>query len=384
MWGWAALVGVIYATGNLMKGEAAQSRFRQQLGLALSRGTWSSWTKATSIAFVDRFDKIYVLSGAGGQGRTVVWTNVLLVFMAAIALSALSRLLGTPLTGRAVGSAVLALVFYVLADLVEGKKFSKWIKYPLYVLLIGVATFFVFQMASFEVILPWLPERAVAPAIATVILVSALNIAPFALRFLRRIQVSSGLSSSRSIDPVRAIVTSLSFLALIALLQYDSARPLVDSVREGHIDEMGFIGFNVFADAISLIQTRWILHQVSKRSLMAMPGLLMIDLLLSASIFLPLPLLSVGVRDMWLGIRFGGDQPWLRILFLTTFATSAMFYLFLASVLVLRLSEPVVRALRPYVDFQSEPIRGLTFVMVVLVTLAFLIAIVAAQIASSF
>jgi hypothetical protein len=309
---------------------------------------------------------------------------VLLVFMAAIALSALSRLLGTPLTGRAVGSAVLALVFYVLADLVEGKKFSKWIKYPLYVLLIGVATFFVFQMASFEVILPWLPERAVAPAIATVILVSALNIAPFALRFLRRIQVSSGLSSSRSIDPVRAIVTSLSFLALIALLQYDSARPLVDSVREGHIDEMGFIGFNVFADAISLIQTRWILHQVSKRSLMAMPGLLMIDLLLSASIFLPLPLLSVGVRDMWLGIRFGGDQPWLRILFLTTFATSAMFYLFLASVLVLRLSEPVVRALRPYVDFQSEPIRGLTFVMVVLVTLAFLIAIVAAQIASSF
>ena len=65
-------------------------------------------------------------------------------------------------------------------------------------------------------------------------------------------------------------------------------------------------------------------------------GLLVLDLILSAAIFLVLPLVLWEIPDFLQAIRFQGPRPCLGILFWSTFSTSVVFYLFVASSLLAR------------------------------------------------
>ncbi len=133
-----------------------------------------------------------------------------------------------------------------------------------------------------------------------------------------------------------------------------------------------FVAYNLFADGISLIKTRWLLERSATSDARTLVSLLGLDLLLSAAVFI-LPTTMWEFPTFWDAIVFRGDRPWLGVLFWTTLSTSAFFYLF---VLAAALTGPLARASRAVrlkLDPESEPVLALTAGLLVGVTAAFLL-----------
>jgi len=131
----------------------------------------------------------------------------------------------------------------------------------------------------------------------------------------------------------------------------------------------------VFADGVSLLETRWVLQRSATAGLPALIGWLALDLAASAAIFLFLPtVLWPQILDFWDAALFRGEQPWLGIFFWSTFATSALFYLFVVAALLVRPLAALAKAFgwwsRPF-NLQDHPIRCLAIAMVMVVTVLF-------------
>ena len=139
---------------------------------------------------------------------------------------------------------------------------------------------------------------------------------------------------------------------------------------------LAFVAFNVFADGVSLLETRWVLHRGTTASLGMLFGLVILDLVASAVIYLMLPtILWPQILEFWDAVRFQGERPWLGILFWTTFSTSFLFYLFVVAALLVR---PLAAELSLFgwlstpFGLEAHPIRCLAVAMAVVVTLGFL------------
>lgn len=178
------------------------------------------------------------------------------------------------------------------------------------------------------------------------------------------------------VDPSKALISSLFFIVLVGLIQGEAGLEIIRVLKRGEFAVLAFVAFNIFADAISLVETRWILTRGAQANLGMLAGLLLLDLILSAAIFLIIPTILWELPDFWEAIRFDGPRPWLGILFWTTFSTSAMFYLFVAAVLFVRPMVAITNVLSRWkFDLSGHPIRCISVAVSIEVAALFIIGI---------
>jgi hypothetical protein len=137
-------------------------------------------------------------------------------------------------------------------------------------------------------------------------------------------------------SPIRIFVYSLFFIGFLALLRPDAALSFVDSLRVEGPRVLVFLAFTVFADSVSYLKTRSLLRLVLNAGTWKVPMLLALDLVLSVVIFLFLPLVLGLIPEFLEGAMFRGRHPWVGILFWSSFATSAVFYVFVLGSLMVR------------------------------------------------
>jgi len=178
------------------------------------------------------------------------------------------------------------------------------------------------------------------------------------------------------VGPLRSLASSAIFIMVLAALVPSAAAAFARDFDKTGWPILSFIVFNLFGDAISLVETRWLL--VLSRSAGATLWLLLAlvaDLLLSAAVFLVLPVVvGENIHTFFQGVLFRGEQPWMGLLFWSTFATSFVFYLFLITALCWRALVtvwPVFRWVSTLFDFPAHPIRAFVMGMTVLETAIF-------------
>lgn len=177
------------------------------------------------------------------------------------------------------------------------------------------------------------------------------------------------------VAPLRALASSVAVMVMLAFLFPAPAKQFLITLSHGQWKILTFVAFNLFADAVSLVETRWILRKAKVVSIRAILSLLLLDLVLSAAIYLVLP----GIADQNLqllrdGILLKGQMPWLGILFWSTFATSVLFYLFVLAVLLLKILMPFLRMLEgldQWFSLYRHPARLVAISMVLIVTFTF-------------
>ena len=130
------------------------------------------------------------------------------------------------------------------------------------------------------------------------------------------------------ISSIRVAITSLVTIVILSFFFIDASKDYLQTVRSGEWILLIYPVLNLFADSFSVHETRWILRKAEKVSLWWLLPLLGLDLLLSASIFLLIPMGATTFTTIFQAMIFQGEQPYLGILFWSTFSTSAMFYLF--------------------------------------------------------
>ena len=175
--------------------------------------------------------------------------------------------------------------------------------------------------------------------------------------------------------PLKTLGWSVVFVFIVGLIQQDAGREFVNAIFADP-KVLTFVAFNVFADWVSLWETRWVLERGATASLRALSGLVTFDLVASASIYLILPtVLYPEIREYVDAVQFRGDRPWLGILFWTTFSTSILFYLFVAAALLARPLAAVLGLFgwisRPF-DLEAHPARCLGVAMALVATTGFL------------
>ena len=140
------------------------------------------------------------------------------------------------------------------------------------------------------------------------------------------------------VRPRKAIASSLFFIALVTIIvKFSEVRTdIVGSFIADVGDDfktLAFVAFNIFADGVSLLETRWVLQRGRDATIGRLGALLLFDLATTAGIFLFLPVVLAEFSDFAEAAIFRGDRPWLGILFWSTFGTSALFYLFVIVVI---------------------------------------------------
>lgn len=170
------------------------------------------------------------------------------------------------------------------------------------------------------------------------------------------------------VGPVRAIISSIAFIGLLALIFRRAALSFVGELHLRGPLIFATIAFNVFGDAVSLVETRWLLRLSRGLSLIGIIGMLILDLILSAFFYLVLPgIAGIHWSVLFLAAKFGGPHPWMGILFWSTFFTSLLFYLFVLAMLLIRIVLPtfkVLDVLDNWFSLYDHPMRLITFAMI--------------------
>lgn len=164
----------------------------------------------------------------------------------------------------------------------------------------------------------------------------------------------------RSINPLRAILSSLLFVLIVGSVFRDAGTTFITELAITGYLTISYLVFNIFADAISLMETRWILRKSKHFGPIALAIALVGDIVLSAGIYLILPLfVGQNLSELLLAITFRGPDPWMGILFWSTFSTSLLFYLFVLAVVVSHFVRPIVfrifGVLRIFDNYDDHP-----------------------------
>ncbi len=140
------------------------------------------------------------------------------------------------------------------------------------------------------------------------------------------------------INPLRSFISSLIFMIILSLIFPNAWTSFIMLVKDKGLIFLPYIAFNLYADTISLAETRWILQKSLKKNYLKILFFLFCDLLLSVAIYLIIPVLvNLNIYIFLKGIVFSGDMPWIGILFWTTFSTSIFFYIFVLVAILLKL-----------------------------------------------
>jgi len=177
------------------------------------------------------------------------------------------------------------------------------------------------------------------------------------------------------VSPVRAFVSSILMVFLLASAFPAAATVFLGTLRGSGWMALTYIAFNFFGDAVSLVETRWVLRKARGAALATVASLLLVDLIASAAVYLVLPGLAHESFDtLRQGVFLRGTQPWLGVLFWSTFATSALFYVFVLAVLLLKVLAPVVKMvnlLDTWFSLYEHPARLLSLSAIIVLTIAF-------------
>lgn len=179
-----------------------------------------------------------------------------------------------------------------------------------------------------------------------------------------------GLAAPTS--PLKTLVYSLFFVGVVSLFQVEAALSFVEAINANGPRLLVFVAYNVFADGVSLLETRWILRRGMDAGTAKLLALLVLDLVLSAAIFLFLPMVLWDIPSFLEAALFRGDRPWLGILFWSTFSTSATFYVFVLSSLLIRPLAHVPKVGR-FLAIDAQPVLILTIAVGTAVTLTYVV-----------
>jgi hypothetical protein len=392
---YATIVGLLAALAAI--GSSALSD-----DLKCSLGTWlsqrverdpKSWVRSTNRAFFRLFDWIY----GGTKGRYpevefLFWTGLL---HGALALLVVQTIL-VRIEGSRPSSGVLLLValgYSVGSALVTAA--ARWIRNKTSRFAdigVGVVVVYAGLPIAFVLIAIWetfadLGFGGQFDIVMRLLAVGfAIGFAPRVAGFLGRIGGSSATAGPASdlilgrltlserlvpVNPLRAAGSAITFLVILSILRRTESTALLEQVRYGQPELLGFLAFNIFADSVSVVETRFVLRRGIEAGLVRLSGLLLLDLLLSTAIFLFLPYSLEELSSFSDGVWFRGDRPWIGILFWTTFSTSLLFYtFFVASLLIRPLSH--VPKLGRRLKVETQPIWALAAAMVVVVSLVYL------------
>lgn len=177
-----------------------------------------------------------------------------------------------------------------------------------------------------------------------------------------------------NISAPRVAMTSILAILAFSIIRTDVSLEYVRLIRGGEFILLLFPVLNLYADCFSVHETRLVLKLAGKWSLWLLPILLVGDLLLSGALFAVIPLVSTSWTTIWQAISFQGEQPYLGIFFWSTFSTSAMFYLFMASSLIVTIFYiPIKGILYSLTRLEIEKfiIHSMGFVLVLLTCAGF-------------
>ena len=360
-----------------------------------------NWLHEVSQIFITLFDRIYIVRNYSINHS--VWTAILLSYCIFIISRFFLWISGIPVPStQLILSAVLlvsliaALVtlaviefFKILNDFIKSNaEISLSLLYEkriLGIILLGMSAIFIgvicgsfsfqFMGINQQTIITFAMGSGVGLPVLIVVSLIPSNIYP--------------------ISAVRSFISSIIFLVVLSIIFpnatesfYISIKRLWDtdpgsllvSVKEGNVSWLGpifLIIYNLFADAISLKQTRWILKKSLNSKMLSIIILLILDLMLSGLIYIMLPLIAgQNMSDLWEAIFFDGPKPYLGLFFWSTFSTSFIFYLFVFSAFSLALLEPIfvlLRKLDPFFKLNENPIRGAAILLVLIETIGFII-----------
>ncbi len=125
-----------------------------------------------------------------------------------------------------------------------------------------------------------------------------------------------------------ALTTSFISLAVLSLALNHVLSGFWEYLQLNGWQDTGYILINIVADFVSLTETFVILKWARRKPSSWLPFIVILDVLISAFIFLSIPLAAGELPTFLAAITFEGPQPWLGLLFWSTFATSIIFYLF--------------------------------------------------------
>lgn len=169
----------------------------------------------------------------------------------------------------------------------------------------------------------------------------------------------------------RVIATSVIAIAIGSFLFRESLPSMAVMQQSGWIIG-GYVLINIMIDALSLWETRLVLG-LSKGPLPRLGLIVALDIVLSAALFLALPFAFGELTIFVQAITFHGPQPWLGILFWSTFATSIIFYLFVIGSFftgfLYLLTQQYVR-LGKLIDIEKQPFYALGSVLGLALVLA--------------
>jgi len=322
---WAAVLALLFTFVKRLSNSKASDEFNKAAGEMLASSSAGDWTRRVNGLFLRAFDQIYL----GTRNRFS--NNLWVVFIGAGVLSLFFQfpLAATSETrGQEALTKFVVIVLFTYPGMILGSAFPRVALKVFYVILgVYVVVVVPLQLFVFDLNLRW---------DGVVFLVFAgLGFGAAITKFLR--EFPKFVAPEFPISLVRAMVSSMVVVAIVSLLALDEAKLFLDTSLALDYDRLlllSYIGFNLIADPISLLETRWILEKGRNAGFSRLTVLLIVDVAASAAIFLFLPLILWEWQDFIDAVRFKGNRPWLGILFYSTFATSAMFYLFAISALL--------------------------------------------------
>ena len=178
------------------------------------------------------------------------------------------------------------------------------------------------------------------------------------------------------ISPIRSAFASLLGIVIVTLLNINVLQFFILDLDQIGVILLTYFFLNLFADSISLWETNIILRKAVTGSMFRFFTLLISDFLLSAFIFLSIPLSTGNFYIFRESIFFSGDCPWLGILFWSTFFTSIIFWIYILSIITLIILQNILtyyNKLEPILPIKENPIRCLGLIAMIPVSLIFLI-----------
>jgi hypothetical protein len=360
---WAAAVGLIVGVSQFLEAAvnpAVRRRLATQI-LAIPDERWTDVLPSANRKFLDVFDYLY--APRQWKGNSLLWTIVVSAFAGSL-VAPLFRdgswhagpgHLSSIIPWAAMGFATLLmnglftrrkirprfidglasrLVSNYSGDRLQAEETLSGAVWSLVVsaaIAAGLLLIWLAVGAGFLLIVhsnylaEGVPQGAGAKALLGIFLFFLIGFEMLALagKYLRRISVT------------RAVLSSLCAVALVALFSFKTVSLGLPQLRTNLSEVFGFVLLNLVADSVSLAETRIVLEAGRSVSTGKLLLLLLLDVLLSAAIYLAIPSATGNLRSFLDAIA--GRNHWVGIFFWATFLTSFLFYVFLASVVLLKL-----------------------------------------------
>lgn len=363
--------GLLWKFYDRIKRSPAFASMTDELSPVFTARNMDSWAKRANVPFLSVFDRIYFSSNNSNQAL-----YLLFFVMAIFALVVQGMFYGLHETEDLLGVVLLNLFLSYLV--IRSRVLPMWIIDGRGANVVSVMLFMTLGVwASMTLIFPGI--NGTLNTTVTVILYTAI-IGMFVL-IVRDADFLSFLRREVTwfqIDPFKAALFSVGSVCIVALIAHALGLISLNAIWSTNVPDMSvisFVGFNVLADTVSLAETRWILGRGRDVSTVRLVSLLVLDIFLSAGIFMALPLVLWELPDFIDGITFSGPRPWLGILFWSTFATSAVFYLYVLGILLARIIFAPVRITASKIDYTQDPWFALVLACGMVITVLFIILI---------